>query len=399
MVYIPPSREALHEASIKLIKQFNLMSHRYIPPNKDSLLEQVLQLRSLYGQRVAEKPTTFFGTQAVENQVHIEEIECITRLVLELRRTRAGASEEYEVQNIILGALIYRYLAIDYDYTKTFDGKVLSWIGIYNKDTAALYSVLKEILGIREANQLDSLSIVTRCTAYLDWLRFKGARRGSAFIRQEDVNFFDRLQHFIMDAKHASNPVAQEIKSLAMIQSVDNLLCKTGLEMRGGFELLSNALGYFFKAKNELSRDEILSCMKGISSKLSILVISMIDYLLRDDEILRKEALAQFVGEMEKRLATYTQYALLGAYVIVLTKSHSSVTTQLIESALGIISPENLLDDKTRVNALSALEYYLNLPVPIRHEQDDGFLSSLRHDTRQLLSDIREIDFMSASLI
>lgn len=64
MVYIPPSREALHQATTQLIKRFNALSHRYIPPDQDVLRDNVLQLKTRYSQRVAEKPLSFFILRA-----------------------------------------------------------------------------------------------------------------------------------------------------------------------------------------------------------------------------------------------------------------------------------------------------------------------------------------------
>ena len=402
MVYIPPSREALHQATTQLIKRFNGLSHRYTPPAQDVLRENVLQLKTRYSQRVAEKPLSFFGSQPIENKVHIEEIECITRLVLDLPVTKARSPEEDEVQSIILGALMYRYLAIEFDYTQTLDGKILSWLGIYNKDSAALYGILKGLLGINEQNQLDALSIATRCGAYLDYLRSKGARRGSAYIRQEEVDFFDRLHRLISDSKHLSIPILEQIKYLAMIRFFDDLLYKTGVQVGAGFELFSQALGLSFKSKDSLSRADMLSCVSATSPNASSLVNSMIEYLLRDDEVLKKENLPNFVVEMNKRLATYSQYTLLGVYVVALTKSHSTTLTKALETAIGVVEPGHLLDANTRVNALSALGHYLSLPLPDGRDLEFspmGNYLSLQDDIEQLLPELRGKEEMAMSYV
>ncbi len=399
MVYIPPSREALHQATLQLVKRFNLLSHRYVPPAHALLCEKALQLKRLYSQRVAEKPPSYFGTQPVENKAHIDEIECITRLVVDLPATKAGSAEQDEAQSIILGALIYRYLAIEFEYTKTLDGRVLSWLGVYNKDSAALYGVLKMLLGINEQNQLDPLSIATRCSAYLEHLRTQGVRRGSGYIRQEEKNFFDRLNHFIFDAREASNPIAEQIKSLAMIQSVDSILCKTEGQLFAGFGLFSEALAIAFKSKSQLSRAEMVLCLKAISPLPPAWVLSMMDYLLRDSETLIKDDLVHFVADMRKRWATYSQYTVLGVYVVALTKSNSAVLTSTIDEAMRIEAPNNLLDDSTRVNALSALGYFLRLPL--QDFLDDhliGNYHALQHDIEALLLGLRGMDHMLMSL-
>ena len=279
----------------------------------------------------------------------MEQISYIIYLINNLKR--APESRDYnQVQNVIIGALIFRRKAI-YE---------ASWFSEYS---SALYKTIEEVLGINEANKLDEMTIVTVCRAYHDVLRKMKPEKLSAYIGKEDAAFFSQLERFIADAERNSSVVAKQINHLVTIQSIANRLLFTDDEISKGLAVLASDLGKKLKTDTTvLVQQEIKECLRA--TKLPELEKLVIEYLLPDSYRLSKANWPKFVDYMMNRVIKYSNLALLGAYLIVLTKTplEQGVLITTLKEAINTISATNVVDGSTQRDALDALGYYLTLP-------------------------------------
>jgi hypothetical protein len=242
-------------------------------------------------------------------------------------------------------------------------GKIFTQLG-WIKDATGMYPIIKELLAITEENKLDSLNILTRCRAYLQYMRKIQLEKPSDLIRyipQGGEGFFQKLEERVREAEDLSRPMLDQIKYLTVIQSFDALLAKTRDEVCAGLRLFSTSLSaLFIKPDSQLSREAMVACLQGIQPKPSSLVCELINYLLPDDATMNKAELSSFAGKIEARLAVYNQFTLLGMYVMVLEKSDVTlpVVTETLKTALGITASE-VIDDDLRTQAIEPLYFYL----------------------------------------
>ena len=396
MGYTPPSCEELRYATAELQQIFNKQQNRYDPPSYELLTEKLQSMERSYRQRVKEKPNLFFALQP--DSVRFEEISCITHLMDSVQSTTAQSSARNQIHGILLGALIYRWKAIDASY----QGSISSRFKLNSARSSALYLTIEEILMLNSerGNQLDPLTVSTCCAAYQKRLLELGAVRGSVYIRENEVDFFQTLDLFISEADGASRGVSEQMGHLVAIQSVDECLEKMCADTSSGLVLLSSVLSKGLNRKDRLSREEMMQSLETI--ELSPLVKSMIEYLVPDDKCLNKESLVCFLDEMKPRLAIYYQYALLGAYVIVLknTPPEHSKLIKTLNIAIGSLSMSNALDDETRLRGLSVLGHYLTLPgVCDLDFKAWRSYNSLKRDVEHQYIDLQRMSELAQSLV
>ena len=368
MPYEPPSYEELHFVTSEVQQIFNGFCGRYVPPSCEILRERVGSMEPLYRRYVSEKDNRFFGLSP--DPIRLEEIACITYLVTHLPRTTIVSSDRNQVQNIILGALIYRRLFITASYAETVGGLVGAYFPflrpvlrpvIGEEKMSALYRTIEETLEINRANALDNLSVATCCRAYLNYLREIGATRKSHYIRDEP-DFFTKLERFTQDAELDARDVAEQIKLLVAIQVISGMLRATDRQVSLGLVSLSEAVAGQLSTKESLTRDDIIECMTALD--LSDRVKSLIAELLPDDMLLTNDNAPSFVATMKLRLERNSQYVLLGAYVVVLNDAQTIYPNlaMTINTAIGALKPGNSIDNEARHLPLVALGNYLALP-------------------------------------
>lgn len=371
MPYVPPSYEALRTSTSTLIRAFNRVSERYEPPPYDQLYQQILTMGDTYKQRVAEKPAPLLGKKPEPNPKYTEIIERIIYLARHMDQSvAAGSAEQIQQHNVLLGALFYQYLSIDASYKETYTGRFFSYMNWIDVDTTALYSTLKSMLNISKKNQLDKLSIVTRCSAYLEELRKRARGEDLAlYVPQGEDDFFQQLQSKIANAEDLSEPMERQIRCLKVVQSFDAILSTTSKSVSTGLKSFCDLLSKTLKTKKELSREEMVAILSKI--ELSPLTSEIINYLLQDGETLTSEKAPAFLENMLGRLATYNQFTLLGMYVIMLEKSSVEfpLVTETLNIAIGI-TPANAMDTDTRILALSPLLHYLQKLFATPHDLD-----------------------------
>ena len=377
MPYVPPSYEELYRATSKLQEIFHKDAHHYSLPVYELLCETISGtkaangvdlvdgMESIYQRHVNEKPPLFGGLYKLSaDPTRVEEIACITKLVVDLneKQTLPGSPERNQAHNIILGALIYRQLAIKASYTETYIGKLLSHIIWWDRENAsALYKTLVDVLKIGPDNTLDDLSVVTCCSAYRNYLKEQGATINSAYIRNEP-DFFSQLESIISNAAEDARVISERIKPLIALQSIAEVLHKTDEEICVGLPKLAAILSKKLATKESLSRDDMIACMPPITV-LSERVTTFISYLLHDEMVVNKENIDKFVSILRDRLAGNSQYILLGAYAIGLNDTQTdSDLTRALKKAMGALRPGNAIDDEAKDWALIALGHYLTLP-------------------------------------
>lgn len=396
MGYTPPSCEELRYATAELQQIFNKQQNRYDPPSYELLTEKLHSMERSYRQRVKEKPNLFFVLQP--DSVRFEEISCITHLMDSVQSTTPQSSARNQIHGILLGALIYRWKAIEASY----QGTISSRFKLNSARSSALYLTIEEILMLNpeRGNQLDPLTVSTCCVAYQQRLHELGAVRGSVYIRENEADFFQTLDLFISEADGASRGVAEQMGHLVAIQSVDECLEKMFADTSSGLVSLSSVLSKGLNRKETLSREEMMQSLEAIG--LSPLVKSMIEYLVPDDKSLNKESLVCFLDEMKPRLAIYYQYALLGAYVIVLKNTPPEHVTLIktLNIAIGSLSMINALDDETRLRGLSVLGHYLTLPgVCDLDFKAWRSYNSLKRDVEHQYIDLQRMSELAQSLM
>lgn len=398
MPYSPPTHKQLHRATLELGKLFKKTLGHYIPPSYEDLVQKVSHMRETYTVRVREKPEPLLSSMASYVPVvgadlaklakhkaspkHLREIDCIYHLLRNLPETEPSSQEHIQVHNILLGGIIYRHQAITAQYNNTYPGWFQTQLG-WTVENTAMFRTLIDMLEINENNKLDALSITTYCTAYLNFLRTKGdaAGVGSDYIPGEELDFYVQLQSIITRMDSLSKSEAEQMRYFSVVQAIDNSLCKTTIEICPQFEVFSKMLSTALREKPALSRVEMLGILSANKPKYTGLGILMIEYLVKDEEVLNRQEQSAFVNEMNSRLATYCQYTLLGMYLMVLEKLRNSdpVVTNVLTAAI-VVNPGESVDVDKRIKALSALEHYLGSPMEI----SDGNLS-LWGDSRQAL--------------
>jgi hypothetical protein len=371
MPYIPPLYSALRETTAVLVRIFDRTSGRYFPPPYEVLVREISVMEAKYRRRVAEKPNTVtsvvFGKPVVNSQ-YLALIDGIRYLAEFLPRAEPDSAEYIEQHSILLGSLLHFYLKIDDTYDKDITGKIFTKLG-YTKDVTGMYPIIKELLAITEVNRLDSLNVLTRCRAYLEYLRKIQIENPSDLIRYVPSGveeFFQQLEARVKEAEDFSRPMLDQIKYLTVIQSFDALLAKTSDEVCVGLRLFSTSLAVLLKkTESPLSRDAMVACLQATQPKPSPLVCELINYLLPDDATLNKVDYSGFASKMKARLAVYNQYTLFGMYMMVLEKSDLTlpVVTETLKTALGITSSEVISED-LRNQSIEPLYFYLQkLPV------------------------------------
>jgi len=402
MVYIPPSYEQLQQSTLELQQIFNKATNRYEPPSYDILLDRILKMQKNYCIHVKKKGNRFYATKPDPDRE--EEIACITRLIDSFPETSPGSLKRHYVHNILLGALFYRYKAIEKSYRESYS----EYLRISDKRCSALYLTIEEMLGLQtdRGSSIDSLSVATCCRAYFEHLRSIDLKKQSLYVRPEEVKFFTNLEAQIDRAESDSRGVAEQMNCLESIQAIADLLNKTHREVRLGLDSLSTGLTKALLTKEVLSREEIIKILHA--TDLSPLVKAMIDYLISDDKTLNKpdepllveKMIEDFMEEMKRNLTVYNQYTLLGAYVMMLKKIPAEQTglKKTLNIAMNAASIRNALDEDARTQSICALNDYLMLPG-MRELNANGLQNyeAMKCELRLQVSEFHSIEDLTTS--
>lgn len=362
MPYKPPEYQDLCTATSELHDLFNRNCGRYFPPTCELLCEQGSGMERSYRRHIKEKHNLLVALSPDEDR--LDEINCITRLIVGLR----DASDKNLTQNIILGAMFYRRITFKAGYSESFVGKVLALVPesvstMFSREMAsAMYRTIGEVLGISPTTIVDDLTVLTCCRAYHKYLSdLVDARQDVVpYIPKKEPHILAALSDIILKVEGGADAIAERIRRLTAIQSIAAILSKTDTDVCVGLDLLSKALSTQLSKKDKLSREEIIACMP---KSLSLQTQEIIIYLVADNMVVNKENIALFVATMKSCLIVYSQYVLLGAYVVVINECREDAGLVLtLKQSIGAHKLGNSMDDDAIDTALRALKAYLELP-------------------------------------
>lgn len=367
MGYTPPTYRDLQKATNLLQQSFNRLSSRYIPPDYQSLRNKADKLKEKYLEKVKEKSSWRLYTPKPD-PTRLDQIACIAQLLNNLPENPRDTDETNSAQCVLLGALFYRLLRIDYSY------EGYSFFGSTEKDSA-LHEVIIELLSINEvANKLDAQTVATCCAAYRDYLKQEKVSEKYSYIAK-DSKFFTKLKTIIDVAQINAKPVEKQLQSLVFIQSIAQSLETNDKSFLDTLALLSKSISNKLKSIESLNRANVIELMNALKPAVSIIVKQLIEDLLPPDLSINNRGEVASAGEnkgpfqefMAASLVINSKYTLLGAYVLSLSQCTMDTPhlTSALNNSIGV-QLENQLDDEKRELALTALENFMELPGELK---------------------------------
>ncbi|WP_419418879.1 hypothetical protein ACNVED_10020 [Legionella sp. D16C41] len=382
MAYDVPDYVFLKNATDRLQQSFAQLTKRYTAPSYKVLRERLLKLDDLYKQKLKEKDKRSW-IKCLPDKTRLEQIGCIMQLAGNMPSEQTTLKEDIieRAKSILIGASLYRYTRIDNSYKVLF--------GFFGKaqDNSALNMALYDILEISEANNIDSLTWASCCSDYRDYL-LKDKNYTSYSYIDHDPDFFDNLNTMITSEQAKALPMTKQLQYILFIQSVHKMLDSYPTKIMQIADKLKALLGPKSKINYPIDKEEVLKLLKKLSVEDDVYTLLKriipedyaIDYvetrLVATDD---KRGEIEFTTDIRDRINVYCQYALLGSYVLVLTKINelqrlnSSANLmdynerQLLDTLkkavkFAIAEQEgNLLDDETRNFALTSLQNFIDL--------------------------------------
>lgn len=357
----------LQESTQALIKTYNGQASRFKPLEYHALLKKIIGegekgiggMRYTYKNYVQQKPVE----NPSENIDYLKAIDSIVYLAKQLPKVSPQTPECCQQQNILLGALYYRYSLVSEFYTKNFFGQLFSWWKVIDIKKTALFNTLEEMLGISKDNQLDSLSISMCCRAYIEYLNQIDDCKNTAYIPvPERIVFFGKLRNLInlCESERSSAAMLVEIKYLEVIQHVDALLCETHAQLYkvlpSFFISLQKKLNTQKAQKNTLSRAQIVDCVLTLDSLPSTFMKNLIDYLLPEGVTLKTEDFSEFKQAINRDFDQFKKSTLLGMYVITLTEAKSKNLLHINTILTSVVGDMRMGEEE---DALIFLDYFL----------------------------------------
>lgn len=358
MTYTPPSKQTLLKATIDLQQVFNGQAKLYFPPDYKTLRALIDKLEDDYINEVKGKGGWRLTTPTPD-QTRLDQIACIAQLSLNLPEISHDESILKQAHMILLGALFYRYLRIESSYASGY--------GIFGSaDNSALKIVLAKLLNITTANVLDSQTIVSCCGEYLNYLKQNNNSERYSYIKK-DTNFFSNLEAIIEPAKLEAKPINDKIQYILFVQSVPALLSKYEKVINETVSApLLVRLAEKLKDKSPLDYKDVRLCANDLNLEKSLDGFFE-DHFLPDDLEITAETLDEFKADINNKMQVMYQYALLGAYVMCIEKCKPSTSSELpsplcaaLQFSIGA-KMGNLLDNKSKTLALSALKHFVEL--------------------------------------
>lgn len=362
MTYTPPSKQMLQQSTKDLQQTFQSFAKLYFPPDYRTLRDRVDRLEADYITAVDEKPTSYFWGKPVPEQLRLDQIACVTQLSHNLPETSPDEDKIRKAQQILLGALLYRFLQIDTSYT----GGVTGSIGIYgSSDKSALKVVLAKLLNFTN-NTLDKQTIATCCGEYRSYLKQNNNFERYSYIKK-DPEFFTKLDTIIKDATAEAKPIHDNLQYVLFVQSVPAFVGKYEKIINDTVsQSLLPMLTEKLQGKTPLDYADIKLCLTKLNLEQSLGSYFDAHFLTEDMEI-TVETLDDFKTEIQSKMQVLYQYALLGAYVMCIDKCKPKIPSEqpsslcaALQFSIGV-KVENPLDNKSKYNALLALKQFVDL--------------------------------------
>lgn len=151
MGYKPPGYRDLHTNTNMLHDYFNKLINRYIPPSYEQMRQKISSLETKYNSKIRKKSGLLVSTTP---ELRRDQVACIYQLLSKLQ-LEGEVPKINNMQRILLGAVIYRYLRIKKSYG---DGWGLySMFGYTPDDNCTIYQILEEDFEFKKENLMMQL--------------------------------------------------------------------------------------------------------------------------------------------------------------------------------------------------------------------------------------------------
>ncbi|KTC84183.1 hypothetical protein [Legionella brunensis] len=365
MGYIPPEYQELQKKTDTLITTFNNLSRRYIPAKYDELRKKVGGLEGKYNEKAPKKSGFFISTN---KELRRDQTACINQLLPKLP-TEGTPTILNQSQNVLLGAIFYRYKRLDNSYSQPY-----AFFGYNAKNSCTLFQVLEEEFKL---DKLDDETLATCCEAYKTYLEqpdltVENKTVGDQFpYIQEDPDFYINLKEIIVTARQKALPITRQLHVISFVESVAQSLRETDKAIADILPKFSKMVIGKFTKESFLTRDNLLELINSFQPTMSetskeILKLSLPERVLPQGVPIPSSEMTRYIGfqdYLSQALTINSTYTLLGAYVMALGRcnSHTPKLKDVLNSGINSMV-ENLLDDTAKELSLTAFKNYVEIP-------------------------------------
>ena len=363
MGYLLPSYEDLGDSTSGLLKKYNTMSARYITPNLEILFNNTLLKMEEYIKSAGDR---------------ITQAKALKQLVLELKSDehyiKAGDKKDKtdkdkiiiaNTQQVMLGALIHRYLRIIDEYkapqkTVSLFGGLGDFVSkkVYNPvpTNSDIFNAIEGILNITAKNKLDPMTIKTSCESFFAYMQQENKYIDYVHYK-DDANFFTYLQGFIDKATLAASATITEIKTIQFLMSLAKNIQNIHQDLNG---LLMRLEKQLTEKDLPLNTGVIYGQLKNfaVSAEVGTRFSLLIDRPYVAEKI-DKWTIGEFMQEMLESLDINSRYALFGGYMVIFQQiKDNSVLKKTLASALKCVKTDNELDNDSILQSLKFLKQW-----------------------------------------
>lgn len=374
--YIAPTYQLLKESTEGLKKSYNALSSRYIPPQLDKLISDINGLEIVYKQKNVDRKTE-------PNQQRLDQIACISTLCNDLTQ-KLSTDNSQSVKAILIGAVLYRYLRLQADYTAprrvpSFFKPLVSWVS--NVENCLLLDLLKQLLGFDESNPIDERSKAVYLRAFQTYLTTDRYYERFPYIKNH-LTYLPELNEDISIAEKASLPIKQQLDFIDFIQSIaraldeqDPLVVKTLHDLlkalkparealpEGGVLTLTEILPHMDALNPDVMTRHILVNLLGKNLKIAS------NGEFENEELDPDEPIDQVMPTLH---LINNKYTLIGAYLLVsrqCTAGNRPFLSEAINLALSV-NCSTPMDIETWKKSLLAFKRFMIRPENSRIKLD-----------------------------
>lgn len=366
MGYILPSFEFLCDAASRLFNEFNIESHRYIPPKLEFLFNNTQKEMEAYVKKNGDRITQAKALLQLVLELKSDENYAIALAKNEKQYSESDRAIIDKTHKIMLGALIHRYLRIIDEYkpikkTAGLFGGVGDYLTkkVYNPTptNSDIFKSLASILNITAQNQLDPMTIQSACESFASFMQYKD--RYTNYVHyQNDVNFISHLEAMIHKAAKAAEPELAQINKIKFLIS----LTKNIQEKTQDIEILLASLEKKLTEKDlPLNFEVILKHAKPlfINEEIGIRFNLLMDRPYVAEHIHRWNVVT-FIEETREALYTNSRYALFGGFFMVFHQAKEFQQQLLVKSIANVLKFDKAGNEFETNSLLLSLKFLNN---------------------------------------
>lgn len=363
MGYTLPEYQSLCGLSAELLADFNTLSGRYITPNLNLLFDNTHKEMEAYVKTAGDR---------------VSQAKALLQLVLELKSDEnyieaEGKKDKTDKDRIIianthqimLGALIHRYLRITDEYRPV--KKTTSMFGgfgefvtkaVYNPvpTNSDIYNAIGGILNITVKNKLDPMTIKTSCECFKNYM-LQSNRYLTYMHYKDDPHFEIYLQGFIDKAAKGAESIIPQIRQIQFLMSLTK-----------NIQGIHNQVSILLQVLEKRMTDKDM-----LPLNISIIQNRLKDVLMPEDikarfcllldrqdvfDNIHKWSVADFMTEMRQALDINSQYALFGGYYVIFSQitKQQPFLHRTMSRALKCDKPGNAIDSASAAMGLKCLK-------------------------------------------